>query len=112
VGASVGDSVRLSGWRIAFYGFALLWMLLQPTFVRESSHFGWGFFPRMASLVLVPVILVALGGDVLLRLVDACSGKVDAVAIRLIRISIPALLLAGSIYWLSTQPGAFSDYVE
>ena len=60
---SVVDTLLSWWWRIAFYGFALVWILLQPTFERESEHFGWGFLPRIASLFIVPIILGALDTD-------------------------------------------------
>ncbi len=73
-----------------------------PTRLRARvAALRLGFFPRMASLVVVPIILTALVGDLLLRLRDAFSSKVETVRVRLIRISIPVLLLCGSLYWLS-----------
>lgn len=106
---STSQHSLLSGWRIAFYGFALLWIFLQPTFVRASEHFGPGLLPLMASWFIVPLILAALVGNLLLRLIDAFSSKAEAVRIRLIRVSIPALLLTGSLYWLLTRPSALDD---
>jgi len=43
VNNSTSQHSLLSGWRITFYSFAVLWILLQLAFVRESSRFGWGF---------------------------------------------------------------------
>jgi hypothetical protein len=40
------------------------------------------------------------------------ADQLAAELIRLVRISIPALLLSGSLYWLSTRPGAFSDHAK
>lgn len=98
-------------WRVLFYIFFFFWILLQPVFVRESSHFGWGFFPQIASIVLVPLILAALVGDFLICLVNAFSSKADSLPARLLKPAIPALLFGGSLYWLATRQHVFSDYL-
>lgn len=83
----------------------------QPDFVRESSHFGWGFFPWIASIMLLPLILAALAGDLLMGLVNVLSSKADGLPVRVAKPSVPALLLVGSLYWLATRQHVFSDYL-
>ena len=57
---------------LAFY------LLSLPACVQDAGHFGPGFFPLLAALVLVPVFF-------LLCLLDAVSTCAEAIAARTFR---------------------------
>lgn len=98
--------IRYSGFRVVFYLFSLLWMITLLGFEENASHFGWGFFPLLASIVVVPVILVALFADVIMRIVDACTLRSYTLVSRIVALVIPAVLLIGSGIWLYKEMSA------
>lgn len=60
-------------WWIGVYVFAGVWLVLLPVFGATAHHFGPGFFPLMASVVLAPVFTVVLSADFVLRITDAAQ---------------------------------------
>lgn len=92
--------LRFSGFRIGFYVFSFVWIALVPVFNQQASHFGWGFFPMLASIFVVPVILFGLAGDLMVRAIDAATLEDESGLARLYSVGVPLLLLAGSGLWL------------
>lgn len=85
----------LSIYRIAFYCMATAWLLMLPTFGANASHFGWGFFPMLASIFVIPVAALVLLGDGILAVDDALRQS-EAGKKRFLK---PALsLVLGTIY--------------
>jgi hypothetical protein len=92
--------IRYSAFRVGFYALTCLWIALQPVFAEESAHFGWGFFPMLASIVVVPVLLGALIVDVVIRVVDATAASTESTSRRAVAIAIPSVVFVSSCAWL------------
>lgn len=52
---------------------AVVYLLSLPACVRDAGHFGPGFFPLLAALVLVPLLAITVVTDAFLAWVDALS---------------------------------------
>ena len=79
---------RFSGFRVAGYLFSLVWLLLFPVFGANAAHFGWGFFPLIASGFVVPVLAIVLFADLYVTVTAAWQASGGAVRQRF---SVPAI---------------------
>jgi len=64
---------KLSGFtrvRACFYAFAFVFLLLQPVFADNAPHFGWGFFPMVASIYMLPLFAAGLFADTCVTTID------------------------------------------
>jgi hypothetical protein len=81
--------------RKSFYLAALTWLVLLPVFGTNSEHFGWGFFPLIASIVVVPLVTLALLADLIYSTLTAFHAPRPGTAHPWLVPAAGALLLAG-----------------
>jgi hypothetical protein len=94
----------ISGRWIGLYVFASFWMLML--FSLDASHFGPGFFPLLASLLVVPVLSLVILFDLSARCVDAFQGKGSSWARRLWPIALAAIATADyGFVWIALWGG-------
>lgn len=51
---------KTSGTKNIYYGFIFATLFLTPIFLRNISHFGWGFIPSLISMFLIPIFILTL----------------------------------------------------
>jgi hypothetical protein len=81
--------------RKVFYLAASTWLVLLPVFGANSEHFGWGFFPLIASIVVVPLVTLALLADLIYSTLTAFHAPRPGTAHPWVVPAVGALLLAG-----------------
>ena len=79
---------RVTRSRLALYLLTLFWLLLFPVFGANAAHFGWGFFPLIASGIVVPLLAMVLFADLWVTL--AATWRVSGTA-NAKRFTVPAV---------------------
>ncbi len=67
---------RMRSWQPFVRAVLLIYLVTLPACTKDAGHFGPGFFPLLAALLLVPVFAVIASIDAGLAWSEISSGKV------------------------------------
>lgn len=62
-------------WRLILRGAMAFYLVTLPACTRDAGHFGPGFFPLLAALVLVPLFAMVSASDALSAVLRAWQEK-------------------------------------